>query len=112
MPTAEPLSQYLPQNIHGSVLITSRDKQIALRLVDNLPNRLLETEKLDSEEFLAIIPSKLSPHKTSAMFLEAFTSMLGDIPLALTQDFAGIEASELMSVHESCEKLRESEYMQ
>ena len=106
------LSQFLPQNSNGCILVTSRDKRTALQLVGNLPKNLIEVKKLDSEDSLAVIRSRLSVEKVENADLRAFATMLGDIPLAITQACVYIEANEMMSVNGYCEKFHESSDMQ
>ena len=109
---ARHLAQYLPQSTRGSILITSRDKYTALQLVGNSSQSLIEIGKLEPEDSLALIRSRLSRQTTSDTYLQSFATILGGIPLALTQACAYIEASEMMDVEEYCATFRQSETLQ
>ena len=106
------LSRVLPQNPNGCILVTSRDKRTAFQIVGGLPRNLIEVTKLDPEESLAVIGTRLSAEKLEDADLRAFATMLGNIPLAITQACAYIEANEMMTVNEYCEIFCESSNMQ
>ncbi|KAF2804921.1 TPR-like protein [Mytilinidion resinicola] len=85
---AEPLSDFLPQSPNGSILITSRSRDVARRLTGR-GDRLVEVKPMDSREALALLQKKLSnanEHNATEL-LKALDYM----PLAITQAAAHIE---------------------
>ena len=102
--TGCPLSEHIPQTPHGSVLITSRDRQIALQLVGNQPKNVIKVVELTPEDSLDLVRGRLTQRNYDDTELRSFATMLGHIPLALTQACAYIESNEPMTVSEYCAK--------
>ena len=107
--TSRPLSEHIPQTPNGFVLITSRDKQTALQLVGNQPKNLIKVVELSSKDSLNLIRSRLTQPDYDDTDLSPLATMLGHIPLALTQACAYIEANEPMTISEYCAIFRISQ---
>ena len=95
-----PLSEHIPQTPHGSVLITSRDRRTALQLVGNQPKNAIKVVELTPEDSLDLVRGRLTQRNYDDTELSSFATMLGHIPLALTQACAYIESNEAMTVSE------------
>ena len=102
--TSRPLSEHIPQTPNGSVLITSRDKRTALQLVGNQPRNLIKVVELTPEDSLDLVRGRLTQRSYDDTELSSFATMLGRIPLALTQACAYIESNEPMTISEYCAK--------
>ncbi|MCJ1282866.1 hypothetical protein MMC26_002192 [Xylographa opegraphella] len=86
---AEPLSDFLPQSPNGSILITSRSRDVARRLTGR-GDHLVEVKPMDKGEALTLLQKKLSfnaSEHNAIKLLEALDHM----PLAITQAAAYIE---------------------
>lgn len=105
------LSTHIPQSTNGCVLITSRDKKTALQLVGSLPENVIKIEEMSPAESESLMRTRLSKGKYNHADISTFITLLGGIPLAMTQACAYIEANELITVSEYCQKFRESEAM-
>lgn len=93
---------YFPSSDHGSLLITSRNKQEALKLVQR--NELIQVKAMSETEAEELLDKKLglsgSDNRRLAVALEC-------IPLAISQAVAYIgEVGSLCSAGEYCEKIR------
>ena len=53
----QPLSAYLPQSENGSILVTTRDKSVALYLVEE--NEIVEIEPMNDSNALELLEKKL-----------------------------------------------------
>jgi hypothetical protein len=86
---AEYLADFLPQSQNGSILITSRDRDTALRLTGNYTD-VIRVEPMDKLHALALLQKKLdsSPDEEDALKL---LQNLDYIPLAITQAAAYIK---------------------
>ncbi|KAF2993769.1 hypothetical protein E8E13_002179 [Curvularia kusanoi] len=91
-----PLASYLPQSRNGAMLVTSRSKDAAARLVGGR-NRIKEVLAMDESEGLQLLRNKLSdlPLEESAVEL---LQALNRIPLAITQAAAYINRRARMTV--------------
>jgi tetratricopeptide (TPR) repeat protein len=90
------LATYLPQSCNGSILVTSRSKNVASRLAGGY-NRINEVPAMDKGESLQLLRMKLgdSPLEERATDL---LRALDYIPLAITQAAAYINQSARMTV--------------
>ncbi|KAK7182532.1 hypothetical protein DPSP01_014270 [Paraphaeosphaeria sporulosa] len=82
------MSAYLPQSRNGAILVTSRSKDVATRLVGGY-NKTREVLAMDESEGLQLLRNKLGdpPNEDSAVEL---LRALDGIPLAITQAAAYI----------------------
>jgi tetratricopeptide (TPR) repeat protein len=90
------LATYLPQSLNGTILVTSRSKDAASRLVGGY-NKIKEVLVMDEGEGLQLLRNKLldPPTKESAVQL---LHALDYIPLAITQAAAYINRSARITV--------------
>ncbi|KAF2476755.1 TPR-like protein [Lindgomyces ingoldianus] len=86
---AEPLSDFLPQSLNGSILVTSRNQDVASRLTDSYAS-VIEVKLMDDEDALALLERKLgaSADKKDAVEL---VHLLDCMPLAITQAAAFVK---------------------
>lgn len=80
-----PLSAYLPQSRNGRILVTSRDRRVALKLTGNGTESAIKIEPMISTTATALIQRKLSAHELGDADIPSFARMLDHIPLAITQ---------------------------
>jgi hypothetical protein len=99
---------YLPQSPNGSILITSRNKDVAQRLTGDFKG-VIEVQPMDKDHALALLESKVGsqPDKDhSAVLVEALEYM----PLAISQAGAYIrERAPRTSISKYLEEFRRSE---
>ena len=94
----KPLVDYIPRSPHGSVLVTSRDRRIGLRLVDY--RRVIEVSPFGLEDAKQLLKTKL-PEKTS-ISEEDSTELVKELhclPLAITQAAAYINEEDVSLAH-------------
>ena len=87
-PQAESLSDFLPQSLNGSILITSRSRDVAFRLTGSYTN-IVRVDPMDQENALALVRNKLQ----GGFDLDdaiALAHALDYMPLAITQAAAYI----------------------
>jgi tetratricopeptide (TPR) repeat protein len=91
-----PLATYLPQSRNGAILVTSRSKDAATRLVGGY-NKIREVVAMHESEGLQLLRNKLRdlPNEESAVEL---LRVLNGIPLAITQAAAYINRRARMTV--------------
>ncbi|KAF2193440.1 TPR-like protein [Zopfia rhizophila CBS 207.26] len=87
--SAEPLSDFLPQSPNGSILVTSRGRDVAYRLTGSHAS-IIEVKAMDENDALALLRKKLNSSigKDDAV---ALLQALDYMPLAITQAAAFIE---------------------
>ena len=91
-----PVSAFLPYVSHGSILITSRSREVACRLT-RTEKSIVEVGPMDRQEAFALLRKKF----TSPVGREeahALIDALGHMPLALTQAAAFINRTPRMSI--------------
>ncbi|KAK4223173.1 P-loop containing nucleoside triphosphate hydrolase protein [Podospora fimiseda] len=82
------LGKYIPDCAHGSIIITTRNKETASRLVKG--KRPIEVEKMDQEESKQLLQEKLEDDGLDPEDLSTLSSRLEHLPLALIQAAAFI----------------------
>ncbi|KAJ2998342.1 hypothetical protein NUW58_g359 [Xylaria curta] len=100
------LQNYLPQSQNGSILVTSRNMDVALRIVGDLRN-VMRVQAMSKSQALQLLQNRL--HNTSnedgmAKLLDA----LDYIPLAITQAAAYINRRSPMTVPAYLDEFRRS----
>ncbi|CAH0036183.1 unnamed protein product [Clonostachys rhizophaga] len=85
----ENLAQYLPECPHGSLLITTRNKQAAVRLTKG--RGLIEVPSMNDIEAVKLLRSSLDDIETTTADLSALSAYLEYLPLALAQAAAYIK---------------------
>ena len=84
----ELLAEFLPQSLNGSILITSRSRAVALRLVES-PDFILEVRPMDEGDALTLLRKKLTSPVDEPPAIELLRA-LDFMPLAITQAAAHI----------------------
>ncbi|KAI0549734.1 hypothetical protein F4679DRAFT_584197 [Xylaria curta] len=97
------LSQHLPTNCHGSILVTTRDSKVAAKLCATC-TPIEEFNRVESTVLLQASLGAIQPdwYQTKSQDPEAVRRLLdslGDLPLAVKQSSAFI-ATEQISIHE------------
>jgi hypothetical protein len=88
-PDHEGLLDYVPQSSHGNVLITSRNRQAALDLVDD-EELIIDVEPMKVPEPVRLLRSKLPRDKSDDNDMATLAEELGCLPLAIKQAAAYI----------------------
>jgi hypothetical protein len=110
---ARPLVSYLPQCQNGSILITTRSRGTALKLVEK--RDIIPVEPMEGAHAMALFTSKLqNPEKLGIEFCEEDTAelvaVLEFMPLAIVQAAAYIsERAPRCSVQQYLEQFRKSD---
>jgi hypothetical protein len=104
---SRPLRDYLPQSLNGSILITSRSREVALKLVEE--RDVIKVEQMDKAHAVALFEKKLGEPSDSKGIAD-LTTALDYMPLAIVQASAYIsQRSPRCSVREYLEKFRKSD---
>jgi hypothetical protein len=77
------LSAYLPQSRNGSILVTSRNKDVAARLTGGY-NHICEVRAMNDRDSLQLLRKKLRD-ATDKVGMSELLSTLGHLPLAISQ---------------------------
>jgi hypothetical protein len=80
----EPLADYLPQALNGSILITSRNKMAAQNLVGCYGN-IIAVEPMSTDNALTLLQTRIKIDQSSKNSARALVEALECIPLAITQ---------------------------
>ena len=96
------LGGYIPECSHGSILVTTRNKQAAVKLTRN--SGLIEVEKMTPTESSQLVIKKLEDDDLDHSQVALLTSRLENLPLALAQAAAFIREN-TMSVEEYLQQL-------
>ena len=83
-----PLSDFLPQSPNGSILVTSRNRDVAYRLVGSDPD-IIKVKPMDQEHALALLYKKL-PESLNTTDSAELVQTLDYMPPAITQAAAYI----------------------
>jgi tetratricopeptide (TPR) repeat protein len=104
---ASTLRDYLPNCERGSILVTTRNKDAALRLVEQ--RDVISVEPMDEAQALALFGKKLVAQEDSDDLVE-LSAALGNLPLAIVQAAAYISRrAPLYTVAKYLEEFRKSE---
>jgi len=96
------LGYYVPECAHGSILITTRNKQAGLRLTKGVSP--IEVTKMDDHESVQLLRARLEEHDADRSELSVLSTRLDHLPLALVQAAAFIQENS-MAVGEYLELL-------
>jgi hypothetical protein len=104
---AKPLREYLPHCERGSILITTRNKEAALKLVEQ--RNVVSVEPMDEAQALALFGKKLEAQGDNSKVAE-LAAVLEYMPLAIVQAAAYIsQRAPLCSVAKYLEEFNKSE---
>jgi tetratricopeptide (TPR) repeat protein len=84
-----PLFTYLPQSSNGSILVTSRNREAALKLTTNGQN-IINVHPMGEEDARALLRKKLPDDRSSEEDCIGLVQALEQLPLAITQAAAYI----------------------
>ncbi|KAF2993771.1 hypothetical protein E8E13_002280 [Curvularia kusanoi] len=101
------LAAYLPQSRNGSILITSRNKDVAARLAGGY-NHIKEVFALDEGQGLQLLQNKLQDTSMEEDAVELLR-MLDCVPLAITQAAAYINRRARMTISSYLKEFRASD---
>ncbi|KAL8637133.1 MAG: hypothetical protein Q9228_005565 [Teloschistes exilis] len=105
---SQPMSAYLPQSQNGSILITSRSKGIALKLVEE--NNVIVVEPMAESHALALFEKKLGALGDRSDITE-LAGALERMPLAIVQSAAYIhQRAPRCAVRKYLEDFRKSDH--
>jgi tetratricopeptide (TPR) repeat protein len=108
----ECLLDYVPQSSHGSVLITSRNRQAALDLTDD-EESIIDVEPMTLPEAVKLLRSKLPRDKSDDNDVAMLAKELGCLPLAIKQAAAYISVGGTrMTISKYLEYFRKNETYQ
>ncbi|KAI9777133.1 MAG: hypothetical protein M1839_009089 [Geoglossum umbratile] len=106
---AESLSDFLPQSPNGSILITSRSRDVAYRLTGS-HTYIREVKPMDEGDALALLRKKLSFDANEHNAIELLQA-LDYMPLAITQAAAYIEQrAPRMTISRYLDEIRKSDH--
>jgi Tetratricopeptide repeat len=104
---AQPLFRYLPPSGNGSILITTRSRNMALKLVEE--NNIIPVEPMGEGQALALFETKLGKQSDKTDIAE-LAAALEFIPLAIAQAAAYIkERAPRCSVRQYIEKFQKGD---
>ena len=104
---SRPLREYLPRSQNGSMLITSRSREVALKLVER--SDIIEVEPMDKAHAVALFEKKLGKQGESQDIPELAVA-LEFMPLAIVQAAAYIsDRDQRCSVRQYLEEFRKSD---
>ncbi|KAF2470888.1 TPR-like protein [Lindgomyces ingoldianus] len=107
--SAEPLSDFLPQSANGSILVTSRSRDVAFRLTGS-QNSIIEIKPLEKDDALALLRKKLG-FDTDDRDVTELLQTLDYMPLAITQAAAYIvQRAPRMTVSRYLDEVRRSDH--
>ncbi|EHK42483.1 hypothetical protein TRIATDRAFT_293811 [Trichoderma atroviride IMI 206040] len=100
------LARYLPECAHGTILITTRNKQVGVRMTKG--QQPLEVLRMNGEESVQLLRAKLGDINTTSTDLSTLSSHLEHLPLALVQAAAYIQ-ERCITVHKYLQLLSNSD---
>ncbi|KAJ5453834.1 uncharacterized protein N7458_004790 [Penicillium daleae] len=86
--SGEPLSAQLPMSSNGTIIITTRSKEVALRLVED--RNIINIEPMTEQDAVTLFEKKLGPQTEEEVVIE-LTTALDLMPLAIVQAAAYIK---------------------
>lgn len=101
------LSDYIPQVAHGSILITSRSRDVPFRFTDR-PRDIIEVPAMDLKTSLVLLGKKLDVDAAEDELVDLAQS-LDRIPLAITQAAAYINRRTRMTVSKYLQVFRRND---
>jgi len=82
-PSQTGLGSYIPQCSHGSILVTTRNKQAGIKLTRN--RDLVQVAEMSQTESVELIRKRIDGDHTNDSYLAVLTDQLGNPPLTLLQ---------------------------
>ncbi|KAK4068242.1 uncharacterized protein Triagg1_7485 [Trichoderma aggressivum f. europaeum] len=100
------LGRYLPECAHGTILITTRNKQVGVRMTKG--RQPIEVLRMNEEESAQLLRAKLKDTSATITELSTLSSQLEHLPLALAQAASFIQKTSI-TVHKYLQLLRNSD---
>ena len=92
-----PLIRYLPRCSAGSLLVTTRDRQLGHQLLER-KRQPLSISRLEPEEAQSLLSAKLSDQQLDSEDIEKLARELEYLPLTITQAAAYLEQTEISAL--------------
>ncbi|QYS99511.1 hypothetical protein H0G86_006637 [Trichoderma simmonsii] len=102
----EHLARYLPECAHGTILITTRNKQVGVRMTKG--QQPIEVLRMNEGESVQLLRAKLKDISATNTQLSTLSSQLEHLPLALAQAAAFIQETSI-TVHKYLQLLSNSD---
>ncbi|KAL6821948.1 hypothetical protein J3E69DRAFT_339611 [Trichoderma sp. SZMC 28015] len=99
------LARYLPECAHGTILITTRNKQVGIRMTKG--QQPIEVLRMNEGESVQLLRAKLKDTSATTTELSTLSSQLEHLPLALAQAAAFIQETSI-TVHKYLQLLSNS----
>ncbi|KAF2709070.1 hypothetical protein K504DRAFT_468281 [Pleomassaria siparia CBS 279.74] len=107
---AELLSDFLPQSANGSIVVTSRNRDVAFRLTGSYAS-VIKVEPMGKDDALALLQKKLGLRAGNTEKATELLQALDGMPLAITQAAAYImQRGARMSVSRYLDEMRRSDH--
>ncbi|CAH0037519.1 unnamed protein product [Clonostachys solani] len=106
--TSTNLVQYLPECTHGTLLITTRNKQIGVKLASGDGSSMLQVQEMKASESESLLKNSLANLAANEEEVRTLSSRLEQLPLALAQA-ASFILEYSMSIGEYLELLSEGD---
>ena len=87
------LGSYIPECSHGSILVTTRNKQVGIKLTRN--RDVIEVAAMSQAESIELIRKRIEGDSSDDSDLAVLTEQLGNLPLTLVQAAAFIQENTL-----------------
>ena len=91
----ENVGQYIPECLHGSILVTTRNKETGIRLTQTRPGGVIDVGRMDAEEAAELFRMRLKDSELATNEVSALSSRLEYLPLALVQAAAFIQENSI-----------------
>ncbi|KAK4060877.1 hypothetical protein Trihar35433_9802 [Trichoderma harzianum] len=100
------LARYLPECAYGTILITTRNKQVGVRMTKG--QQPIEVLRMNEEESAQLLRARLKDTSATTTQLSTLSSQLEHLPLALAQAAAFIQETSI-TVHKYLQLLSNSD---
>ena len=104
----QPLAGYLPQSTNGSILVTSRNKNVAYRITGST-DQIITIPPLNEEDSCSLLLRKLPRTFSMDNVMKDLVKTLDYLPLAITQAAAYISMRNGMTVSKCIEIFHQNE---
>ncbi|KAL4921119.1 hypothetical protein BDW62DRAFT_198138 [Aspergillus aurantiobrunneus] len=98
----------LPENQHGVILITTRNRAAGVKFVKGVANALIEVKPMTGEESKRLIKNSVTDHVLEESEMDGLSELLGHLPLAIVQAVAFMQENSV-SIGEYIELYNDSE---
>ncbi|OJJ41230.1 hypothetical protein ASPWEDRAFT_731886 [Aspergillus wentii DTO 134E9] len=99
---------YLPKCVHGSILITTRNRAAGVKFTQSCPADLVEVQTMTETESKNLIKSTVTDHIPTELEMHQLSDLLDHLPLALVQASAFMQEN-MLSVGEYIDLYHDSD---